>query len=306
MFDRKSRSLRGKKCFITGAASGIGRATALAAAAEGAELFLTDVNAPALASAVSEITRLGGLVRASRALDVASHDAVKDFARAIHAEHGSMDVVMNVAGISVWGTIENLTVDEWRRCVEINLMGPIHVLEAFVPAMIDAGRGGHIVNVSSAAGLFGLPWHAAYSASKFGLRGISEVLRFDLARHGIGVSLVCPGAVNTPLVGTVNIRGIDGTHPDVRKMKARFQKHAVTPEKAAAAILRGIARNEYMVFTSPDIRFGFWVQQKLGFPYELFMRFLNDQFERLERIAAARPSNGASMRDAAARGAQRM
>src|SRR3546814_12206274 len=74
-------------------------------------------------------------------------------------------------------------------------MGPIHVMECFVPPMIAAGHGGHLVNVSSAAGLFGLPWHAAYSASTFGLRGISEVLRFDLARHGIGVSLVCPGRV---------------------------------------------------------------------------------------------------------------
>ena len=73
--------------------------------------------------------------------------------------------------------------------------------------MIAAGRGGHVVNVSSAAGLFGLPWHAPYSAGKFGLRGVSEVLRFDLRRHGIGVSLVCPGAVKTPLVGTVTIVG---------------------------------------------------------------------------------------------------
>ena len=77
--------------------------------------------------------------------------------------------------------------------IDVNLMGPISVLECFVPPMIEAGRGGHVVNVSSAAGLFGLPWHAAYSASKFGLRGVSEVLRFDLRRHGIGVSLVCPG-----------------------------------------------------------------------------------------------------------------
>ena len=79
-------------------------------------------------------------------------------------------------------------------------MGPIHVIETFVPPMVAAGRGGHLVNVSSAAGLVALPWHAAYSASKYGLRGLSEVLRFDLARHRIGVSVVVPGAVKTPLV----------------------------------------------------------------------------------------------------------
>ena len=97
--------------------------------------------------------------------------------------------------------------------VDVNLIGPISVLECFVPPMIEAGRGGHVVNVSSAAGLFGLPWHAAYSASKFGLRGVSEVLRFDLRRHGIGVSLVCPGGVRTPLVGTVKIVGVDRDDP---------------------------------------------------------------------------------------------
>ena len=100
---------------------------------------------------------------------------------------------MNVAGIAVWGTIQDLEHSQWRKVVEINLMGPISVLECFVPPMIEARRGGHIVNVSSAAGLFGLPWHAPYSATKFGLRGVSEVLRFDLRRHRIGVSLVCPG-----------------------------------------------------------------------------------------------------------------
>ena len=85
--------------------------------------------------------------------------------------------------------------------------------QLFAPAVIAAGRGGHLVNVSSAAGLLGLPWHAPYSATKFGLRGISEVLRFDLRRHDIGVSLVCPGAVDTGLVDTVEIAGVDRSHP---------------------------------------------------------------------------------------------
>ena len=117
--------------------------------------------------------------------------------------------------------------------VDVNLMGPISVLECFVPPMIEAGRGGHVVNVSSAAGLFGLPWHAAYSASKFGLRGVSEVLRFDLRRHRIGVSLVCPGAVRTPLVDSVEIVGVDRSDPRIRREIARFERHAVSPERVA-------------------------------------------------------------------------
>jgi NAD(P)-dependent dehydrogenase (short-subunit alcohol dehydrogenase family) len=254
-------SLDGKKCFITGAASGIGRATALAAAAEGAELYLTDINAAQLDEVTAEIRGTGGSVGLSRALDISDYDGVRALAADIQQAAGSMDVVMNIAGIAIWGSVETLEHRDWRRCIDINLMGPVHVIECFVPAMIRAGRGGHLVNVSSAAGLFGLPWHAAYSASKFGLRGISEVLRFDLERHGIGVSLVCPGGVNTGLVRTVEIRGVDMDSPRIRGLKKFFQKRAATPEQAAAAILRGIRRNRYMVFTSFDIRLGDWFQR---------------------------------------------
>lgn len=275
------KSLKDRKCLITGAASGIGRATALAAAAEGAELFLTDINAGALAEVADRIRSAGGRVGAFRALDIASVEAVQAFAADIHASHGSLDVLMNIAGISIWGSVDRLEHAHWRQIVEINLMGPIHVMESFLPAMIAARKGGHLVNVSSAAGLFGLPWHAAYSASKFGLRGISEVLRFDLAKHRIGVSLVCPGAVNTPLVGTVKIIGVDRQDPDVAALVRRFQRHAVTPEKAAAAILKGIRTGRYMVFTSPDIRVGYWFQRKFAWPYELVMRLLNWQVTRL-------------------------
>lgn len=285
------RSMRDQKCFITGAASGIGRATALLAAREGAVLFLTDRDAEGLLRVVEEIDASGGRVALQRALDIADYEAVRAFAEAIHTAHGGMDVLMNVAGISVWGTVEHLQHHHWRKMVEVNLMGPVHVIECFVPAMIREGRGGHLVNVSSAAGLFGLPWHAAYSASKFGLRGVSEVLRFDLKRHGIGVSLVCPGAVNTPLVDTVEVLGVDKNRPEVASLRARFQRHAVTPEVVARAILRGIARNQYLVFSSSDIRIGHWFQRKLALPYELYMQWLNDH---LSRLAGGHASTGSS------------
>jgi NAD(P)-dependent dehydrogenase (short-subunit alcohol dehydrogenase family) len=276
-------SLKSKKCFITGAASGIGRAVAEAAAAEGADLFLTDINAPQLDVVVAQIRSKGGIVSVAKALDISDYDSVRTLAREIHQSFGSMDVVMNIAGISVWGTVETLQHEHWQRCVDINLMGPIHAIECFIPEMIKAKRGGHLVNVSSAAGLFGLPWHAAYSASKFGLRGISEVLRFDLKRHGIGVSLVCPGGVNTGLVQTIDIPGIDPNNPEFVALKAHFVKRAVTPEKAAAAILKGIKTNRYMVFTSFDIRLGYWWQRKFAFPYEFIMTILNDRLHGLAR-----------------------
>lgn len=269
------KSLDNKKCFITGAASGIGRATAIAAAAEGAELFLTDINGAGLESTVAEIRSTGGKVSLARAMDIADHEAVKRLAEEIHAAHGSMDMLMNIAGISIWGTVDQLAHEHWRRAVDINLMGPIHVMEYFLPEMIRAKRGGHLVNVSSAAGLFGLPWHAAYSASKFGLRGVSEVLRFDLRRHGIGVSLVCPGGVDTGLVQTLEIPGIDQKDPGFNVLRRRFQKHAKSPAHAAQSILKGVKANRYMVFTSLDVRVGYWFQRKLSLPYELVMRVAN-------------------------------
>jgi NAD(P)-dependent dehydrogenase (short-subunit alcohol dehydrogenase family) len=283
------RDLRAKKCFITGAASGIGRATAIAAAREGAELFLTDIQAEALDRAADEIRASGGSVSVVRAADVSDYDAVVALAAEIHRHHGSMDVVMNVAGISTWGSVERLTHEHWRRQVDVNLMGPIHVIECFVPPMIGAGRGGHLVNVSSAAGLFGLPWHAAYSAAKFGLRGISEVLRFDLRRHGIGVSLVCPGAVRTGLVETVQMVGVNREDPRIRKFRGRFEKRAKSSEEVAETILRAVKKGRYMVYTSNDIRFGHFVQRKFAKPYEIAMQRGNDRFVAvMERAAEGR------------------
>lgn len=273
-------SLDGRRCLITGAASGIGRATALAAARAGADLYLTDIAGEALEASAGEIRAAGGRVSYLRALDVTDHEAVAAMAAEVHAAHGSMDVVMNVAGISTWGAIENLDHSDWQQMVDVNLMGPISVLECFVPPMIAAGRGGHVVNVSSAAGLFGLPWHGAYSASKFGLRGVSEVLRFDLRRHGIGVSLVCPGAVRTPLVGTVRIVGVDRESPGMRKLVARFERHAVTPEHVAAKILTAIEKDRYLVFTSRDIQLVHWLQRYFPPAYRLTMRVMNDQLNR--------------------------
>ena len=275
------KTFHDRHCFITGAASGIGRATALALAEQGAWLSLTDIQEAPLAAVCEAVRQRGGRVLASRALDIADYAAVRAFADDILGGQGSPDVLMNIAGISTWGTLENLAIEHWRQLLDINLMGPVHVLQSFVPAMIDAGRGGHIVNVSSAAGLFPLPWHAAYSATKFGLRGISEVLRMDLAHHRIGVSLVCPGAVDTGLVQTVNIVGVDRHDPDVRALVSRFQRHAVQPEQAARAILRGVQRKRFMVFTSADIRLGYWFQRKWAWPFEVVMRLINRQAFRL-------------------------
>jgi NAD(P)-dependent dehydrogenase (short-subunit alcohol dehydrogenase family) len=276
-----TQTFAGKRVFLTGAASGIGRAMALKLAACGAELYLTDRDADGLAVTVSDARALGATVAEHRALDISDYDEVAGFGADIHARHPAMDLVMNIAGVSAWGTVDRLTHKQWTSMIAINLMGPIHVIETFLPPMVAAGRGGHLVNVSSAAGLVALPWHSAYSASKFGLRGLSEVLRFDLARHRIGVSVVVPGAVNTPLVQTVDIAGVDRENPRVQRLVKRFTGHAVSPERVADKILAGVRKNRFLIYTSTDIRALYLFKRTMWWPYSIAMRQANDVFTRL-------------------------
>jgi NAD(P)-dependent dehydrogenase (short-subunit alcohol dehydrogenase family) len=291
MFRAPVRDLHGKRVFLTGAASGIGRATARAAAREGAVLHLTDVDEARLMDVVEELWDAGAEVAYAAPVDVADHDGVRAMAEEITERHGPMDVVMNIAGIASWGSIQAMPHRTWERVVDVNLIGPITVLEYLVPPMIAAGRGGQVVNVSSAAGIIGMPWHAAYSASKFGLRGVSEVLRFDLAPHRIGVTLVCPGAVDTGLTETVQIAGVDTTSAQFRRLQAQFRKRAVSPEQAAQAILRGVRRNRYWVYTSPDIRLAHLAQRYFPPAYVLAMTVMNRVANR------ALPQVGRAVRD---------
>jgi len=272
---RPVRDLAGKNVLVTGAASGIGRAVAEYAAERGAALHLTDLQAEQLATVAEDLRSRGGTVLTAEPADVSDHEQVRRLARLVTEQAGAMDVVLNVAGIAVWGTVRSLEPEHWQRLVDVNLMGPIHVIEEFVPPMIDAGRGGQLVNVSSAAGIIAMPWHAAYSATKFGLRGVSEVLRYDLRKHRIGVSLVCPGGVDTGLVETIRIAGIDQQSKPFVRARRHFQKRAVSPEEAAEAIWKGALRNRYWVYTSPDIRVVHWLQRYFPPGYAVAMRAFN-------------------------------
>jgi len=242
--------MSGKVCLVTGGGTGIGRATALRLAQEGAELYLTDRDAEGLEKTVSDAQALGAKVPEYRVLDISDYDEVVAFADHIHANHAPMDVVMNIAGVSAWGTVDKLTHQHWRSMVDINLMGPIHVIESFIPPMIEARRGGHLVNVSSAAGFFGLPWHAAYSASKFGLRGFSEALRAELAGlPNVHVCEVYPTFVDTPGV----------THG------ANYSDHRLSPPpglvdpRRVAQVLLSLARRpRRAAYVGVGARSGIW------------------------------------------------
>ena len=280
MSRRRINDYRGALCVVTGAASGIGRSTALRLAGEGARLVLTDVKDEGLQATARDCEAQGAAVLVAEALDLTSHEAVTAFGEKAVAEHGAPDAIFHVAGNSAWGRPDLLEHRVWRSMVEVNLMGTIHVIEAFIPAMMTAPGPRALVMVSSAAGLLGLPWHAAYSAAKFGIRGIAEVLRFDLAPYDIGVHLVCPGAVDTPLVGSVEIAGVDRSDPEVARTAAQFQRHAVTPDQAAGSILDGVRKGRYIIYTSPDIRLAFAAQKFAPPLYVLAMKAIGRKINK--------------------------
>jgi len=241
---KQSSFFRNKKVLITGAASGIGHTVAVMLGRSGCQLFLIDINEAGLQETVNKIVRqFGGNVCIARSLNVADYSAMKNFAADIHGQYGVLDILINVAGVALFSQIEDMKHHDWERVININLWGVIHGIECFVPEMIKNGKGGHIVNVSSTAGIIGLPWHAAYAASKHALVGLSEVLRYDLRKHGIGVSVICPGAVNTGLVRTCEIHAQNKKATE--KGRILFAKMAMTPEKVAKIILKAIYRKNF-------------------------------------------------------------
>src|ERR1700739_2945089 len=140
-----AQTFAGKRGFLAGGAGGIGRATALKLAAAGAELYLTDRDADGLAGTGGDARALGATVSEHRALDISDYDEVASFGADIHARHPAMDLVMNIAGVSAWGTVDRLTHKQWTSMIAINLMGPIHVIETFLPPMVAAGGAGGAV-----------------------------------------------------------------------------------------------------------------------------------------------------------------
>lgn len=270
--------LQGKKVFISGAASGIGRSTAVAMGKLGCHLFLTDINKEGLEKTVKEISDAGGEVCLARAFDVGDYPSMAEFAREVHAGFGSLDIVVNVAGVALFSQIEDMQHDDWERVIKVNLWGVVHGIECFVPEMIRAGKGGHIVSISSTAGIIGLPWHTVYAGTKHALVGMSEVLRYDLRKHKIGVTVICPGAVNTGLVHTVKINANKGV---TDRMRVHFQKIAISPDKVAGMIINAIRKNKFLVITSFDIKLLYFLKKHCFPIYHIIMLIISRSMDKI-------------------------
>lgn len=269
---------------VTGAASGIGRSLAIKLGSMGYRLHLADRNAEGLEETRATIDAAGsGQILGVTTLDITDQEAVVAWADTLVAEHGVPDEVHHVAGISIWGDAATMPHEKWKSVIDVNLMGSIHMVEGFtkhltVEKATRKTKRRKLVFVSSAAGIIGLPWHAAYSASKGGVIGMCEVLRFDLAPQGVDVHVVAPGAVDTPLVSTIDIDGIDQTNKRVMKAKGLFQGHAKSPDQVAESIVKGVEKKKYLIYTSGDIAFGRWAQVNVPFAYKGAMKLLNRGF----------------------------
>ncbi|MBH0780894.1 SDR family NAD(P)-dependent oxidoreductase [Nocardia bovistercoris] len=195
-----SRRFDGKVVVVTGAASGIGAATARLFAAHGAKVHVCDINATGATSVCDQIIRAGGEAVA-HAVDVADPRAMEALAADVFAIDPIIDVLHNNAGIGWAGPAENMTIQDWRRVVDVNLNGVVNGIHYFLPRMLAQGRHAHVLNTASSAGLFPIPYLSAYTATKFGIVGLTQALNAELAARGVRFTAICPGAVDTPIIG---------------------------------------------------------------------------------------------------------
>ena len=255
-----TRNLSGKVGVVTGAGSGIGRATALALAERGANLAICDVDDVGLAQTADRIKALGREVL-SQTVDVAQADAMQAFAQATRSALGRVDIVVNNAGIGLAGLFVDVPLEAWTKILGINISGVIHGCHAFLPGMIEADAGGHIVNIASMAGYCQAPGMTAYGTTKFGVLGFSECLRAELSVHGIGVTAVCPGVINTAIVRTSKMYGLN-EDPELREQGIRaFERRNYSPERVAQKILRAVQKNRGVAPISPEAWAGYWIKR---------------------------------------------
>ncbi|WP_245733273.1 SDR family oxidoreductase [Lentzea jiangxiensis] len=228
---------------ITGGGSGIGRATAVAFAATGARVVVSDVD-----FAAAEET--AGMVDGhAYEVDVRSEEAVRAWARRVADEHGVPDVVVNNAGIGHSGSFLSTSAEQWRRVLDVNLWGVVHGCRAFGELMVERGEGGHIVNLSSAAAYLPSKILSAYATSKAAVFMLSDCLRAELAPHAIGVSAICPGVVNTNITATTTFSGVSAEEERRKQDRASrlYARRGFGPERVAAEIVRAVRRNRPVV-----------------------------------------------------------
>jgi NAD(P)-dependent dehydrogenase (short-subunit alcohol dehydrogenase family) len=257
------RELAGKTAFVTGGASGIGFALGRAFAEAGMKVMLADIETDALAAAVRSLHDVGPDIRGV-ICDVADPTSVERAAKAAYDAFGKVHVVCNNAGVAAAGGIDNISLDNWRWVLDVNLFGVLYGIRTFLPHIREHGEGGHFVNTASMAGMNGGLGFSPYVASKFAVVGMSEGLATQLKPHGIGVTVLCPGFVRTRIGESGRNRperyGATQT-PDpqspagllLAQIAARLEA-GLDPADVAARVVAAIREDELYVFTHPEMR----------------------------------------------------
>lgn len=231
----------GKIAVITGGGSGIGRSTAILLSRLGATVHIAEINHATAESVAAEINAAGGRAKAHQ-VDVSDAAAVERLAEAVYASDKRVDILFNNAGIGLTGPVESVSLEDWQRTINVNVMGVVHGVHYFVPRMLKQGGGGHIVNTASLLGLSIWPEFVPYCTSKHAVVGLTESLNAELSSKGINVTALCPGVVNTPIIHDAVIQG---EFEERRKDVVNFmQKFGTSPDKVADAVVDAIRRRQ--------------------------------------------------------------
>jgi short-subunit dehydrogenase len=268
------KTLKDKVAAITGAGSGIGRATAILMASKGCHLALSDVNEAGLAE-TAEKARQYGVKVTTKKVDVASREAMYAWADEVVRDHGLVNIIFNNAGVALGATVEAMDYKDFEWLMDINFWGVVYGTKAFLPHIKTAGDGA-IVNVSSVFGLIAVPTQSAYNAAKFAVKGFTEALREELEIEGanVGVTCVHPGGIKTNIAKNARVTETRGM-VDAKSTREFEKAFITTPEKAAEAVVGAIMKNSRRLLIGPD-----------AVAIDIMQRLLPTQYQRILEVGA--------------------
>lgn len=251
------KDLAGRTAFVTGGANGIGLGLARALLAQGCKVAIADIREDAIAAALKTLDNQEAI---GVTLDVSSRAGFAAAADEVESRLGPVSLLFNNAGINLFQTIDDSSFDDWDWVMGVNLHGVINGVMTFVPRMKANGLGGHVVNTASMASFLCGPAPGIYNTTKFAVRGMSESLRYSLAPHGIGVSVLCPGLVKSHIFASDEVRPDAlkaGAKPVNSEMVGRLEQlHQVgmEPDVIAARVIEAIEANRFYIFSHPEFR----------------------------------------------------